>query len=141
MEPKRFKPLIDKLFWIVSLPTISLVLGISIFVAATQITMLFVMMPVNLFVIYFIVSPLFGYAELREKSLFIKYGLILKKDIPYDKIRSVEPGRRFYSESMLSLKNSFEHVNIKYNRFDVTTVSVVENTDFIIELEKKCLKK
>ena len=141
MKPQKYKPHIDKLFWIISLPTISLVLGVSIFATVTQITMLFVMVPIDLFVIYFIISPLFGYAELREKSLFIKYGIILKKDIPYDKIRAVEPGRGFYSQSMMSLKNSFEHLNIKYNRFDITTISVKNNAEFASELENRIHSK
>jgi hypothetical protein len=41
---------------------------------------------------------------------------------------------------MVSLKNAIEHVNIKYNSFDVTTVSVVDNDGFIEELKERCKK-
>ena len=95
------------------------------------------MSAVAAFVLYFFVSPLFGYVELRENSMLIKYGFILKKEIPYSKIRSVTKARKFYSDSMMSLKNSFDHVNIKYNTFDVTCVSVVDNDSFINELSKR----
>ena len=136
MENKRFKPKIDKLFWIITLPTSTLMLVLTVISLAYS-WVFAITAAVDIFVLYFLVSPLFGYAELREKSLFIKYGLILKKDIPYDKIRAIEVSRGFYSQSMMSLKNAFEHVNIKYNRFDVTTVSVKENEKFINFLNLK----
>jgi hypothetical protein len=41
---------------------------------------------------------------------------------------------------MLSLKNSFEHVNIKYNKFDMITISV-KNNDELIEKLQKHIKK
>lgn len=133
---KRFKPLVDKLFWIISVPTLLLICAgtvISVFSPAA----LLVMIPVDLFVIYFLVSPLFGYVELRENSLYIKYGFILKKEIPYDQIRGVSRERKFYSDSMMSLKCSFEHINVKYNTFDVTCVSVVGNDFLISELKER----
>jgi len=136
MEIKKFKPLIDKLYFIILIPTI-LLLGAATVISTFEPVALFITIPVDLTVIYFIISPLFGYAELRENSVYIKYGFILKKEIPYNKIRGVVKERKFYSESMMSLKNSFEHVNIKYNAFDVTTVSVVNNDDFIGELNER----
>lgn len=36
---------------------------------------------------------------------------------------------------MLSLKNSLDHINIKYNTFDITSVSVIGNAELIAELE------
>ena len=141
MTPLRFKPLIDKLFFIVFVPTLSLTLAACIVPAFFSPTTLFVSLPVFLFVLYFVISPLFGYAELREDGLFIKYGLILKKHIPYENIRSAEKTRKFYSDSMLYLKNSFEHVNIKYNRFDVTAVSVKSNDEFVEKLLEAKAKK
>ena len=99
---------------------------------------LWIMIPTTLMVIYFLVAPLFGYVELREDGLFIKYGFFMKKEIPYERIRSVEKDRRWYSESMMSLKSALEHVNIKYNSFDVTTVSVEDNDGFIRELNNRC---
>ena len=134
METKRFKPKLDKLFWLQMVPTNLLCLGISIAGAITSPGTLFITLPVLLFVNYFFVSPLFGYVELRETELFIKYGFFITKTIPYAKLRSAEKDRKFYSESMMSLKNSLEHVNIKYNTFDVTTVSVEDNDAFIAEL-------
>lgn len=139
MENKRFKPLVDKLFWILFIPTFILMAGLTVIAAFDPVALL-ITIPADIFVIYFFISPLVGYVELQEKILFIKYGFILKKEIPYDKIRSVEKGKRWYSESMMSLKNSFEHVNIKYNSFDVTTVSVIDNDDFIEELTNRTKK-
>lgn len=133
---KRFRPLIDKLFWIILIPTILLVAAMTV-VSSFYPTSLLIIIPVDLFVIYMFISPLFGYVELREKTVYIKYGLILKKEIPYDKIRETVKERRFYSDSMMSLKNSFEHINIKYNTFDVTGVSVIENDVFVEELNSR----
>ena len=137
MENKRFKAQTDRLFWLIFIPTSLLTLGVTVVSAVFLPVTLFYTVPIDVFVGYFLVSSLFGYAELREHSLFIKYGFVLKKEIPYGKIRSLEKARKFYSESMMSLKNSFEHVNIKYNRFDVTTVSVVDNDLFIRELNDR----
>jgi hypothetical protein len=92
------------------------------------------MIPVDLFTLYFFASPFFAYVELREKTLFIKYGFFSKREIPYESIRELKKDRRFYSESMLAIKNSMDHVNIKYNRFDVTSVSVVGNDGFVEKL-------
>ena len=38
---------------------------------------------------------------------------------------------------MLSLKNSVEHITIKYNKFDVTTVSVTDNDDLMINIRAR----
>ena len=139
--PKRFKPLIDKLFLILFIPTTVLTLGATVVPAIFNPSTLWITVPVMLFVLYFLISPLFGYSELRESTLFIKYGFFLKKEIPYGKIRDAEKARRFYSESMMSLKCAFEHVNIKYNAFDITTVSVKENDVFITELNARMNNK
>ncbi len=136
MDSKRFKPLVDKLYLIICIPT-ALLLAALTTVAAFNPTALLVTIPVDLFVIYFLISPLFGYVELRKYTLYIKYGFILKKEIPYGKIRGVKKERRFYSDSMMSLKNSFEHVNVRYNTYDVTTVSVVGNDDLIKAIEDR----
>ena len=137
MENLKFSPLVDKLYLIITIPTAILVLSVAtvsfIFAPVT----LFLTLPITLFVGYFLVSPLLGYVELRESCLFIKYGLILKKEIPYKKIRAVEKERKFYSESMMSLKLAFDQVNVKYNSFDVTTVSVKDNDLFITKLKEQ----
>ena len=98
----------------------------------------FIAVPTFLFVAYFVLSPLFGYVELREDSLFIKFGFFLSREIPYSKIRRVERDRKFYSESMLSLKSALEHVNVGYGSFDVVTVSVLNNDELVRELELRC---
>jgi hypothetical protein len=137
METKRYKPLIDKMFYIISIPTILLMATLTVICAIAHITLVSVIF-VDILVVYLIVSPLFGYVELRENEVFVKFGLYNSRKIPYDTIRGVKKDRKFYSESMVSLKNAIEHVNIKYNSFDVTTVSVVDNDGFIEELKERC---
>ncbi len=141
MENKRYKPYFDKLYLIITIPTFALVLATTLLTLFTGVYAFFFFVPVDIFVAFLLISPIFGYAELRESTLFIKYGLILKKEIPYDKIRGAEIKRSFYSESMLALKNSFEHINVKYNSFDVTSVSVVTNREFLEELAKRSFEK
>ena len=133
MNTKRYRPLIDWTFWLILIPTMLLLIVATVF-AALEPTALFIILPVDLFSLYFLVSPLFGYVELREDTLFIRYGLMLKKEIPYAKIRKVERDKKFYSESMTALKLSLDHVNVKYNSFDVTTVSVKDNEGFMNDL-------
>ena len=140
MEYKRFKPLVDKMYLWICVPTAVFVLVPTV-LACFEPTALFVMIPTLLLVSYFIITPLFGYIELREETLFVKFGFIMKREIPYSKIRGTEKKRGFYSESMLSLKCSFEHVNVKYNRFDIISVSVKENDVLISEIEQKCKLK
>ena len=136
MENKRFKPLFDKLFFIIWIPTTILMIAVTVLTAFYPVALLIIILT-DLFTFYFLVSSLIGYVELREDSLFIRFGFILKRDIPYIKIRGVRKERRFYSESMLALKNSFEHVDIKYNKYDVVSVSVVGNDEFISALEAR----
>ena len=136
MKNQRFKPLFDKTYksiWI----SLSVLMILFTLLAVFEPTALFVMIPTDLFVFYFLITPLFGYVELREKSVFIRFGLILKREIPYEKIRGITKERKFYSDSMLALKNAMEHVNIKYNTFDVMSVSVMESGAFAQELEKR----
>ena len=96
---------------------------------------------VFLLILYFAVSPLFGYVELRENTVFIRYGFILTREIDYLNIREMKKDRKFYSETMLSLKNSMEHVTVKYNKFDVTTVSVTDNDDLMINIRARIESK
>ncbi len=132
----RYRPKIDKFFWwmlvIVNAVCLSL-LVISIFDPIS----FFCTVPIALFCNYFFISPLFGYAELREDHIFIKYGLILKKSIPYKRLRSVEIKRGIISEAVIDLKLSLEHIVIKYNTFDFTIISVKENQFLIEELREK----
>ena len=130
---KKYKPLVDKLFYFIWIPTVALLI-VTTFIAASHPLALIIMIPTDLFTFYFLVSSLVGYVELREESLFIKFGFIIKRDIPYSKIREISKERKFHSETMLSLKNAMEHVNIKYNKFDVVCVSVEDNDEFIENL-------
>ena len=137
----RFKPKIDKLFLIIFVPTVAILVSLTVVLAIfSPISTLFIMLPAALLTFYFLISPLFGYAELREDTLFIKFGFFMKREIPYSKIRGVSLERKFYSDSMMSLKNSFEHVNVKYNTFDYVSISVVGNDDFIARLQEKYKK-
>lgn len=87
-------------------------------------------------------SSLNAYVILHENELFIKYGFILKKSIPYEKIIGIEKKKQFICESIIAIKNSKEHIDIKYNKFDVTSISVKNNDFFINELKEKiALKK
>ena len=61
----------------------------------------------------------------------------MKREIPYEKIRGAKKERKWYSDSMLSLKNSMEHVNLLYNTFDFVTISVVDSDELIRELNKR----
>ena len=141
MKPRRFNPKIDKLFFIIAAPTAVLLLGMTVaFAFLSPISVLFVMLPVDIFTMYFIISPLFGYAELRESTLFIRFGFFMKREIPYRAIRGTSLERKLYADSMLSLKNSLDHVNVKYNRFDLVSISVKENEDFINELKLRLPK-
>ena len=136
MQVKVYKPKLDRVFWWISVPTLALLLGMTV-LACFEPMVLFIMLPTDAFTVYFLIAPLFGFVELREHTVFIKYGPILKREIPYARIRSLTRDRKFYSESMLSLKCAMDHVNIKYNSFDVTTVSVVDNDGLVAELEKR----
>ena len=138
MESVRFKPLFDKLYWITLIPTAVLMAALTVMAAVdSPLTAVALALPIDIFTFYFFVSPIFGYVELREDSVFIKFGFILKREVPYGKIRGIEKARSAISDSLLSVKSSFEHVNIKYNKFDVVSVSVVGNDAFIKELDAR----
>lgn len=138
MDNKRFRPFVDKLFWIIAIPTLILLACVTalLFFYPAPVAIVVTVL-VDLVTIYLLVSPLFGYVELREKSVYIRFGLILTREIPYQRIRGVVRERKWYSDSMLSLKNSFEHINIKYNTFDIATISVVDNDTFVEELNSR----
>jgi len=97
--------------------------------------------PLELIVLYLLISPFFGYVELRENTVFIKFGLILKKEIPFSVIRGAERVVKTSSDSIISLKTAFEHINIKYNRYDVVSVSIKDGDVFIAEIEKIIMDK
>ena len=134
MNVIRYRPKLDRMFWILVSVTNLLLLSPILLLCFDYSGAIWILILSLLFADYFFVSPLFGYAELREDSLFIRYGFILKKTIPYNSIRGIKIERKWYSEAMLSLKNSIEHVTVKYNRFDLTAISVKNNEAFAAEL-------
>lgn len=139
LKNKRYRPLIDKTYVCIWAFTLALTLS-GVILACFEPMALFIMVPTFLFVLYFLISPLFGYVELREETVFIKFGFFLEREIPYSKIRGVTKERKFYSDSMLALKNAMEHVNIKYNTFDLLSVSVADSDSLIDELNKRKLE-
>ena len=140
MPQRRYKPKYDKIFWWTWIPTVGLLIAATV-IAALEPTALFIVIPTDAFTLYFLFSSLVGYAELRERSVFIKFGFILKREIPYAKIRGVTKERKLYADSTVALKNSLEHLNIKYNVFDVASVSVRDNDEFLSELTARIEKE
>ena len=140
MPQKRFKPKYDKIFWWTWIPTVVLLIAATV-IAAFEPVALCIMIPTDIFTLYFLVTTLVGYAELRERSVFIRFGFILKIEIPYAKIRGVTKERKFYADSMVAIKCSMEHLNIKYNLFDVATISVRDNDEFLSELTARIEKE
>ena len=136
MENKRYKPLIGKMFWVIWIPTL-IFLAVVTIMSAAYISALLIMLATDIFTVYFLVSSLVGYVELREESVFVKLGFFTTREIPYNKIRDVSKEHKLYADSMVSLKNSLDHVNIKYNRFDVLSVSVTDNDELIDMIKQK----
>ena len=139
MEYKRFRPKFDRLYLWIVIPTMLLTLTLLVLTAVWQATGGWIVMTATTaFIGYFLISPCFGYVELREETVFFKFGLIMKREVPYARIRKLEKRRTAIAESMLSLKNAMEHVNVKFNSFDCYSVSVKENEELIEELKKRC---
>lgn len=141
MKTDVYTPRLDGLFWWITVPTALIMLGTTIGLAISYPPSMFFMIPMCLLVAYFFVSPLFGYVELRDDCVFVRFGFFTKREIPYSSIRGVQKERKFYADSIISLKNAMEHVNIKYNRFDMTTVSVKNNDGLILEIERRIALK
>ena len=140
MQNKKFKPLIDKSFYIIWIPTAALLAAATVIACASPIA-LAILIASDLFTLYFFLTSLAGYVELRCDSVYIKLGFIMKLDVPYEKIRGFSRERKIYSDSTVSIKNSLEHVNIKYNKFELISVSVVTNDELIAEIEKRIAAK
>ena len=136
MENVRLKPQIDRLFWLIWTPTLIL-LAVGTVIAASSVVALLILIATDIFTLYFLLSPLFGYVELRARTVYVKFGFFVSREIEYARIRSVNIERKWYSESMLSLKCAYEHVNIRYNTFDVLTVSVQDNATLAAELDSR----
>ena len=136
MDNKRFKPKIGKMFYIIWIPTV-LLLGVCTWLSFAAPIGFAIILATDLFTLYFLITSLFGYVELREETFFVKFGLLTQMEIPYTRIRDVCKERKFYSDSMMSLKYTLEHVNIKYNSFDIVSLSVDDNADLIREIEAR----
>ena len=136
MENVRFKPQIDRLFWFIWIPTVIL-LAVGTAIACTSAVALLIMLATDIFTLYFLISPLFGYVELREQTVYIKFGFFTSREIEYSRIRAIDIERKWYSESMLSLKCAYKHVNVRYNSFDVVTISVRDNAALVAELDRR----
>ncbi|MBO5907404.1 MAG: PH domain-containing protein [Clostridia bacterium] len=138
MERERYRPLVDKLFWFIAVLSAVIIIPLTVFVTLDfSAVALVVVILTDILILYFLISPLFGYVELRERAVFIKFGFFLSREISYSKIRGASFERKWYSDSMLSLKCALRHVNIKYNNIDFVTVSVVDNDGFVRELFKR----
>ena len=133
---KRFKPKIGKTFYVIWIPT---VLFLSVMTAVSLVAPLafVILLLTDALTLYFLLTSLFGYVELRDDAVFVKFGFIAKAEIPYSTIRGVTKERKLYADSIMSLKNSLDHVNIKYNRFDIVSVSVTDNDELISEIEAR----
>ena len=136
MKNERFDPKVDALFWLIALSSGAVLIFMTVVSAFYPISLV-VMIPVDVLTVYLCITTLFGYVELREDVVFIKLGLIMKREIPYEKIRGFSKENKFYADSMVCLKNSFEHVNIKYNTFDMLSVSVVDNDEMIKRINER----
>ena len=136
MTYKKFKPKIGRMFYVIWVPTVIFLIAMTAvsFVAPLAFVILLL---TDALTLYFLLTSLFGYVELRDDSVFVKFGFIATVQIPYSRIREVTKERKLYADSIMSLKNSLEHVNIRYNRFDVVSVSVVDNDGFMNEIEKR----
>lgn len=137
MENKRYRPLFDKLYLWMLIPTNILIIAAVVLASVTEPVALTIMLTVFVFVNYFFLSPVFGYVELREEEIFIKFGFFMKRHIPYKSVRGIARARKFYADSMLSLKNSLDHINIKYNRFDMMSVSVKGNDELVEQISER----
>ena len=136
---KRYKPRFDRLFYGIAIFTAVVMLGCLIpsFYGGGAFAIV-VTLGSLILCGYFLVSPCFGYAELREETLFIKFGFFLSREIPYEKIYAVEKKHMMVADSMLSLKNAMDHLNVKYNRFDLISLSLQNEEDFIKALCERC---
>ena len=136
---KTYKPKIGRMFYAIWIPTVMFLIAMT-FVSLVSPIALVILLLTDALTLYFLLTSLFGYVELRDDAVFVKFGFIAKVEIPYSTIRGVTKERKLYADSMMSLKNSLDHVNIKYNRFDIVSVSVTDNDELISEIEARIKK-
>lgn len=139
MERKRYKPRFDKLYYLITGFTAAFTLALLLLpMLDPSVGGWIVTGGTVLCVAFFLISPLFGYVELRESTVFIKFGIFLKREIPYTAVRGLEKKRGAIADSMISLKNAMDHLNIKYNAYDAVSVSVKDEEGLINELKARC---
>lgn len=138
---RKYRAQVDRLFFFIFIPLLLILLSVTVVLGVLDSVTLFWLLPIDIFTLYFLISPLFGYCELREEGLFIRYGFIITRYIPYEKIRGIEEKRAFYTNSMLSLKCAFSHIDIKYNLYDVTSVGVRDRDSFASSLLQRLSNK
>lgn len=126
-------------FFIITLAIVSLLVLFPLIISIIVMNTTAIIISAVFFVIMeaVLISPIFGYVKLEENALYIRYGLIFRKRIPYDKIVSLEKEHKLYSESIISLKTAIEHIKIKYNTYDNTTVSIRNMDQFIGEVNQR----
>lgn len=139
MENKKYRSSFDKIFYIPWLIVFIVLVPITI-ISFEELIPGLIMLGTDIFTFYFLFSSLVAYVEFKDEVLFIKFGFFLKKEIPYSNIRDVVKERKFYSVSMMAIKNSLNHLNIKYNKFDIVTVSLKDEEEFIYELKRRIKK-
>ncbi len=138
----KFKPKIDAYFIVpFCIATIILLIPTILGFVFNNIAQGIFTICILLFVDYLLLSPLFGFVQFEEKNLYIKYGLIIKKRIPYDKISTIKIEKKLYSECLLSLKTSVEHMHITYNLYDTTCISLKETDAFLEEVARRMEKE
>ena len=136
---KRYKPRFDRLVYGIAIFTAVVVLGALIPSFCGGGAFAIAVTPGTLILCgYFLVSPCFGYAELREGTLLVKFGFFLSREIPYEKIYAIEKKHTMVADSILSLKNAMDHLNVKYNRFDLVSLSLQNEENFIEVLCERC---
>ena len=57
---------------------------------------LIIVLCTDIFILYFMISSLVAYVELKENSLYIKFGFILKREIPYNTILEINKEKKGY---------------------------------------------
>ena len=139
MENNKYRARFDKTYIIIYVATNLFLVAAMIIPALIDpyVGAIIIIAAALVFVNYFLLSAAVGYVELREESLYIRFGFILSREIPYSKIRGIDRHHKFYADSMLSIKNSLDHVNIKYNKFDLVSISVKGEDRFLAELCKR----
>ena len=68
MNNQKFRPKIDKFFYLIWMPIVIIMLGITI-ISFTELVAFILMLCTDIFTFYFMISSLAGYVELRENSL------------------------------------------------------------------------